>query len=346
MVSIYWKFREKIRLNPLVGRSIYIVQSSMKLFSRDEFSSQVRDAAKKAGIGEGVALCVRIRDEAPDLREFVEYYIAAGVCQIFFYEARSTDNFREVLEPFIKAGLVTLIDNWPHIPISPAAEHDCILKGIGRYEWVGFIDADEFVVIRDGRSIPEFLAGVPARYPAVALHWQMFGSNGHIKRPHLPVILAYVRREPKPNQHVKVFVRPGRVRFQRNSHSWYYRGLFAAAVNENNKKIWGSTDVPPTAELAWINHYYHKSLEEFQRKANRTSILDRVGMRFNSRTPQRGAEYELKANETVDLTAVEYHRRHCMRPDCSICSAIARMQRDQISELTVTSTTDADISRQ
>lgn len=331
MPSAYWIIRERIRLNPAVSKLIYVAQSTQKLFSRNEFSSRVRAAAASSSPGQGVALCVRIRDEAPDLREFVEYYLAAGVSQIFFYEARSVDNFREVLEPFIASGFVTLIDNWPHIPISPAAEHDCILRCIGRYAWVGCIDADEFVVIRDGRSIADFLSNVPDRYPAMAMHWYMYGSNGHIKRPGQPVILAYSRREANPNLHVKVFVRPERVRLQRNSHSWYYRGIFSAAVNENGKKVWGSTAVPPSAESAWINHYYHKSLEEFERKAKRASILDRVGIQFNSRTPQRGAAYERTANEVIDLAAVEYHRRLCRAANCSTCSAIAQTSSSMLS---------------
>jgi hypothetical protein len=160
----------------------------------------------------------------------------------------------------------------------------------------------------------------------------MYGSNGHIKRPNLPIILAYSRRQIVPNLHVKVFVRPGRVRFHRNSHSWYYRGIFSAAANEMNRKVWGSTAVPPSAESAWINHYYHKSLEEFQRKGNRTSILDRVGIQFNSRTPQRGAEYELTANEFVDFAAVNYHRGLCTLADCSICKAITDFQYPSGSE--------------
>src|SRR5579871_2843036 len=187
MGSIYWAIREKIRLNPLVSRSIYIAQSTLKLCSSNQFSSQVVAAAKGTPRNDRVALCIRIRDEAPDLREFVEYYLAAGVDHLFFYEARSVDNFREVLEPFIRSGEVTLIDNWPHIPVSPAAEHDCVLRCIGHYAWLGFIDADEFVVIRDGRPIPEFLKQVPDRYPALALHWRMYGSNGHVTRPDLPI---------------------------------------------------------------------------------------------------------------------------------------------------------------
>jgi hypothetical protein len=61
--------------------------------------------------------------------------------------------------------------DWPHFPMSPAAEHHAILRSLGTYEWVGMIDADEFVVIKDHRSIPEFLKDFKA-YPGVALHWR------------------------------------------------------------------------------------------------------------------------------------------------------------------------------
>lgn len=340
MLPVYWTIREKIRLNPLVSKSIYIAQSTMKLFSGREFASKVKVAAKKAGASEGVALCVRIRDEAADLREFVEYYLAAGVRHIFFYEARSADNFREVLEPFIEAGHVTLIDNWPHVPISPAAEQDCILRSIGKYAWIGCIDADEFVVIGNGRSIPEYLCSIPTRYPAVGLHWRFYGSNGHVNRPGLPVILAYSRRQRRADFHVKLFVRPERVRCYRNPHSWYYQEFLSTAVNEKGKRIWGSTSIPATSDEAWINHYYHKSHEEFERKAKRASIADRTPMKFNSRTPQRGAEYERTANELIDLAAVEYHQERCSLHSCSICAAIARAPHAHTIE---NATTSADM---
>ena len=139
------------------------------------------------------ALCCRIRDEARYLEEWVEYYLAAGVDHFFFSEKLSGDDYRTVLQPYMDRGLVTLFDHWPHVPVSPAAEQDCILRSVGRFEWVGFVDADEFVVLRDTRGIPEFLAEFPAQ-AGVALHMYMFGSNGHRFRPHGPVIAEYTRR--------------------------------------------------------------------------------------------------------------------------------------------------------
>lgn len=325
MPSLYWKLREKIRMSRLfhktAGKAVYAGQI-LRYSHSGEFRDKVIHAVKVSSPGQGVALCVRIRDEALNLREFVEYYRAAGVSHIFFYEAKSKDDFHTVLDPFVKAGVVTLLENWPHVPISPAAEHDCVLRCIGRYAWMGCIDADEFVVVKDNMRIDELLDGVPPRYPALALHWRQYGSNGHVTRPAGPVIAEYSRREEKPNTHVKLFVRPDRVARYRNSHSWYYRGLFSTAVNEKKQRVYGSTSSTPTAELAWINHYHYKSEAEYCAKANRSSILDPIGMKFNNRTPERGKEYEQKANAVVDLCALVYHRALCRQPDCSICTAV------------------------
>jgi len=286
-----------------------------------EFRKKVIQAAKMSSQGQGVALCVRIRDEAPNLREYVEYYLAAGVSHIYFYEARSEDDFHSVLDPFVQSGVVTLIEDWPHVPISPAAEHDCVLRCIGRFAWMGCIDADEFVVIKDSIRINEFLKRVSPRYPALALHWKQYGSNGHLIRPAGPVIAEYSRREAMTNSHLKVFVRPERVARYRNSHSWYYRGIFSTAITENKKRVYGSTSNPPTSDSAWINHYHHKSEAEYCAKTKWSSILDPIGMKFNNRTPERGKQYDQSANAVVDLCALTYHRSLCRRPDCSICAS-------------------------
>ncbi|MGD1070154.1 MAG: glycosyltransferase family 92 protein [Bryobacteraceae bacterium] len=310
MKSLYFKAREVIRLNPFVGSGIYLAQS-LCYANAGEFRGRVVEAARKSGPGKGVALCCRIRDEALYLNEFIEYYLAAGVDHFFFYEKLSKDHFCDVLAPWVARGVATVFDNWPHIPVSPTAEEDCILRCIGRYEWTGFIDADEFVVIKDGRAIGEFLADY-RRHPAVALHWYMYGSNGHRLRPAGPVIAEYTRREPHPNLHVKCFVRPPLVARYRNSHSWYYRGM-RCAVNEAGKSVRGSFALPPTAARAWINHYHHKSDRDYFEKAARKSVLDKVGMTFEVRSTQRHIDGEAKANAVVDECAVDYYIERCRR---------------------------------
>jgi hypothetical protein len=252
-----------------------------------------------------VALCLRFRDEARYLREWLDYYYAAGVSHFFLYNNFSEDNYRDVLAPYVERGLVTVIE-WSFAPASPAAEEDCILRARGQYKWVGFFDADEFVVIKDHRSIPEFLDGYNG-YPGVALHWLMFGSSRHVDRPGGPVIEAYAYRGVEPNFHVKCFVRADAVAQWRNTHSWYFRGM-SRAVNELRRSVTGTLSVPVTAEMAWINHYHSKSEEDYREKMARRPQQDDVTMRFPNRRPEFLAKAMSEWNDIYDSSAVEYYR--------------------------------------
>jgi hypothetical protein len=307
--NCYFSLREKLRFNPLFSHGIYLGQS-LVYGNFGSFRHQVRRVSKRAGNPRGVALCCRIRDEGRYLEEWIEYYLAAGVEHFFFYEKLSEDNYRPVLETYINRGIVTLSDNWPHTPVSPAAEQDCILRSIGRFEWVGFVDADEFLVTRDNRSIGEFLSEYRTQV-GVALHWQMFGSNGHKNRPRGPVIAEYTRRAAAPNRHVKCFVRPECIAQYRNSHSWYYRWM-RHAVTESGRRVSGSFSLPPSAELAWINHYHHKSDQDYFEKAARKSVLDVVGMRFETRSKERHAGSERNDNAVLDDCAIRYYLARCL----------------------------------
>jgi len=295
-----FRLRERIRLSPLVSSSIYMLQNI-----RATFAGRLKSAAPAAGARpKGVALCLRFRDEARYLDEWIDYHLRAGVAHFFLYNNFSADDFRAPLSRHLENGTVTLID-WPFKPASPGAEEDCISRAIGRYAWVGFLDADEFLVIKDGRSVEEYLRDFP-RTGGVALHWYYFGSNGHRTRPACGVISGYTRRQRQPNRHVKCFVRPESVTQNRNSHSWFFRGA-RWAVNEYGKAVLGSIG-KPTAVNAWINHYYCKSLEDFQEKAQRSSTLDAAGIKYPSRKLQNSESAIQASNDVEDLSAIEYFR--------------------------------------
>ncbi|MFZ0690096.1 MAG: glycosyltransferase family 92 protein [Acidobacteriaceae bacterium] len=311
-MGLYFTIREKLRFNPLVNKIIYLSQSLYpSYFGR--LAKDVRRAGQNATAGNGVALCLRFRDEARFLPEWLEYYLAAGVDHFYLYNNFSEDGFRSVIRPWVDTGLITLVD-WPRVPASPTAEEDCIRRALGRFAWVGFLDADEFVVIRDGRSIGAFLEPF-RRSPGVALNWRMFGSSHLRARPLAPVIVAYQHRATAINTHVKAFVQPGRVAQCRNSHSWYYNPI-ATAVGEHGNRIYGSLNMNPTADCAWINHYYFKSEQDYLEKAARRSVIDRVTIRFPSRKPERVAGELAKNNDVFDSCAADYYRARCQALGC------------------------------
>lgn len=306
-MGLYFDLREKIRSNPLVNRTLYLAQGIYRSnFGR--LVSDVRRNQRAAESAEGVALCLRFRDEARYLAEWLEYHDAAGIDHFYLYNNFSSDDFMAVVQAWIDRGRVTLVD-WPLVPASPAAEEDCIRRALGRFAWVGFIDADEFLVIRDGSSMNEFLEP-RRRFPGVCLHWRYYGSSGHTSRPDLPVIRAYQHRFAAVNRHVKTFVQPSRAAQCRNPHAWFYTPLGTAA-DEHGKPVYGSFDYQPTADLAWINHYYCKSEEDYLEKAARRQTQDKVGIKFPTRRPENVAKELLKNNDVIDSAAVEYYRARC-----------------------------------
>jgi hypothetical protein len=115
---------------------------------------------------------------------------------------------------------------------------------------------------------------------------------------------------PGPNAHIKTFVRPERAAQCRNPHSWFYYPL-GTAVGEQGKPLYGSINLRPTAEIAWINHYYCKSEEDYLEKAARRQTQDRVAIQFPTRRLEQLEAELLKNNDVFDSCAVDYYRARC-----------------------------------
>jgi Glycosyltransferase family 92 len=302
------RLRWVLRSNRLAQVTIYLTQSLWcSNFGRLRRFSKAIQASGKTG--SGVAVCARFRNEGPYLREWLDYHLAAGIEHFYLYESFSTDDYLDILSPYIQRRVVTLFRDWPHIPVSPAAEEHCLLNAMGRHEWLGFLDLDEFVVVRGNASIGAFLSEF-RESPGVALHWRMFGSGGRKTRESSSVVASHTVRAKDPNRHVKCFVRPACVTQHRNPHSSYYAGM-KCAVSELGRKVFGSLSFPATAQRAWINHYHCKSEEEYMKKVKQGNMADRTGMVVPNCTVDRMAAVERSSNEEFDETAIVYYRERC-----------------------------------
>ena len=57
------------------------------------------------------AICAIFKDEAPYLKEWIDYHHhVLGATHLYLYNNDSSDNYHDVLRPYIKAGVVELID--------------------------------------------------------------------------------------------------------------------------------------------------------------------------------------------------------------------------------------------
>ena len=127
-----------------------------------------------------ISLCIMFKDEAPYLREWIEYHRMIGVDHFYLYDNNSSDGYEAVIRPYTEEGAVTLI-RWPQEHAQAAGYEDCIRKYQSESDWIGFIDADEFLVPTGENSLADFLERF-SRRPAVRICWRLFGSGGRLSR--------------------------------------------------------------------------------------------------------------------------------------------------------------------
>jgi hypothetical protein len=207
-----------------------------------------------------LAACALYRDEAPYLREWVEFHRLVGVERFFLYDHESVDDHLTVLAPYIDAGIVE-VQRPPGSPPQAPAYRNCLERHRTDARWIAFIDIDEFLFSPTGKAVSELLREYE-RWPGVGVNWALFGSSGHRERQPGLVIESYLFRTLSPDgeRTIKSVVQPERVLDFNDAHSFRYDDGYA--VDERKRAI----DSPPfwssgrhSTERLRLNHYTTKS---------------------------------------------------------------------------------------
>ena len=122
-----------------------------------------------------------LQNEAPYIKEWIEYHRLVGVERFYIYDNESTDNVKEILKPYIDLGIVCY-HYVPGIAMQNKVYRDALYKYKNQTRWMAIIDLDEFIVPVEKQSIPEFLKDYE-KYPGVVINWQVFDSNGFLESP-------------------------------------------------------------------------------------------------------------------------------------------------------------------
>lgn len=139
------------------------------------------------------AICAMFKNEAPWLKEWIAFHHdVLGFDHFYLYNNDSSDNYREVLRPFIEKGVVELID-WSSsdpshrlgndilwYPYQIGAYNDCLKnRARGKAKWVAVIDIDEFIVPTKGAaSFRSYMRGLDKRHKgSVKFSWRIFGTS-------------------------------------------------------------------------------------------------------------------------------------------------------------------------
>jgi hypothetical protein len=215
-----------------------------------------------------VSIVAIFQNEAPYLKEWIEYHKLIGVEHFYLFNNFSKDDFHKVLDPYIESGEVELtewacrtvnIKSWNDIQCQ-AYEH-AIRMACRQSKWLAIIDLDEFIVPTNNNNLADFLADYE-EYGGVCINWQIFGTSGLKKIPsNCLMIEALLWKAPDnylEHEQVKSIVRPETVLSCKSPHFVEYKtGYFQ--VNAN-KEIFEGFQAPYVAiDKIRLNHYWSRA---------------------------------------------------------------------------------------
>ena len=124
----------------------------------------------------GFSICAIFKNEAPYLKEWIEFNNMIGFEHFYLYNNNSDDNYKEVLEPYLESGLVTLVE-FPYEQGQIKAYKHFYENFRQQTQWVSFLDIDEFYCPISHNNIKEWIKQYE-KYPVVQIYWKMFGTSG------------------------------------------------------------------------------------------------------------------------------------------------------------------------
>lgn len=220
-----------------------------------------------------LAICAIFQDEAPYLKEWIEFHRLMGAEHFYLYNHRSRDNYQQVLKPYVASGLVELIDQ-PKVAnriiifnrLQCKCYTECLAKAKGVSKWVAFIDIDEYLFPVTANSLLEVLKNYD-EFGGVYANWRLFGTSNVRKIPKdqllIETLVSCTESNCPINRYIKSIVKPECAsHFPNPHHPVYLKGY--VQVNTDKIPFEGAFLTPriQTNKLC-INHYWTRDEEFF-----------------------------------------------------------------------------------
>ncbi len=268
-----------------------------------------------------LAICAIFQNEAPYLKEWIEFHKLQGVQQFYLYNNNSTDDYAAILEPYIAKSEVTLIqwpftyannedDKWRKIQFG--AYMDCIYHFGITTEWLAVIDIDEYLFCPTGEALPSFLKSYEI-YGGVCVNWVRFGTSNVEEIPPgylmIELLTQCVSESHRDRRFVKSIVQPKYVTECVNAHHFHYsEGKYA--VNSAQELVKGTIAGRSCIEKIRINHYWTRTKKYF-----RDNKIPSRYKRRNAFNENKMKEMAKESNVITDITILRYAEslRNAMR---------------------------------
>lgn len=276
--SLRWIFFQLVLFLPTILGGVIL--TAWGLFK----CKRINEKDKKLQFEYELTIIAIAKNEGSYLKEWIEYHRLLGVERIVLYDNESTDETKAVIAEYIKMGLIDY-----HFVSGKAQQVKVYSEAIKRYKYktryIGFLDIDEFVVVKNENKIVPCLNEIMSKNLSgggVCIPWYNYGTSFYKTRPKGLVIENFTKRAPYGFiPLIKTFGNPRLMKCCVNPHVPVY--LYGTCnIDERGMKNRLTKSVNPfTPQLIHINHYYTKSEEEYWEKINR-GLADGYGKRKNA----------------------------------------------------------------
>ncbi len=246
-------------------------------------------------------MCLIVRDQPLDMSEWFDHHRKLGTSAFYMFDHGSSPPMLSSMRDELQQRDVVYryfdeVDEHVRRP-QTLVYNTCIREYGLQHDFMGFIDADEFVVLKRGQhSLPDVLNRF-SDSGALGINWRIFGSSGHTQRPKGPVRQNYIKCWPEHHNDTHYVKLIGNMKYMRkmtSPHEAAYRDA-KFAVDENGESFDGAATLHPNARSIALYHYAIKSEEDFAQKMKRSAT---VRVSEDVRTMKYFHNIEQRATET------------------------------------------------
>jgi hypothetical protein len=232
-----------------------------------------------------VALCAIFKNEASFLKEWIEFHRLIGISHFYLYNNCSSDNYLDVLRPYILEGIIELFDvpfdstiyldfAKTHNFVQVCCYNHAIELSRGYNKWLAIIDTDEFICPVKHKDLPTLLKKYDYAV-GLKVYWQTYGSSNVWDIGHRELMIEkLLHRFPTKswaNNQYKSIVKPAFVTCKSPHSCAPLGGREPVFPNHKVKKPGKNSSLP--VDNIRINHYTYRTLSFYYnvKKARRVN---------------------------------------------------------------------------
>jgi len=239
------------------------------------------------------------KNESNALFEFIEHYLYHGVDHFFMINDFSSDNYLEILQPYIDSGKITLFQNdiITKEPNRQIMVYEKFFRNIlNETKWLAILDLDEFLFSPIEIDVKNIIKKYED-YSQLRIEWITYGSNQCFYQP-FSIVSGF-------NKHCNLSSPEFKSKFYSyksifKTERLYHFGIHSSIINGNEINLSYSSNIN---EL-FINHYQLQSLDFYINvKGTRGDVnnhYDLVGLQRDINHFNNNDSNEIECNTLIE----------------------------------------------